>query len=1029
MTGKNRLKKSVCTALSVMLAATGFVVVAPKEKAYAEENAQLSAQPSLYITEIMYDPPGNDNGVEYVEISNTGQQAIDISGFYVGDAATANANEGMYQFPAGTIIDAGDSLVIAQSAILTNARYGFTADFELPQHSTYNPNPDPNVPTMIDAPDWGRGYLVLAQGGDDILFMDANKQVIDYVPYIIGRSLNGVAYEPAPAMVQHVQTLQRVYTTGDASIDFWPKEPTPGEYEFRTDTPHAFGGPVISDTLLITEVLYDAIHDEDTGEFIEFTNISNETIDISGYHIGDSEFPRVGSAGEGMFRFPEGTLIEPYQVMVVAGSAEGLYARYGVLPDFEFEHSMDEVPTLEKNTAWSDGTVRLANAGDQALLFDADMQIIDGVVWMENSPFPGISPFLPTIFNNNGHSIERLNEIDTNDVAVDFVAQANPSPGVILFGPNADESRIPDHELSGNVLMPQEPETGIIIAPTVIANGGDAVNAPENTLAAIEELLEQDASQVLLPVQETSDGKLVLMKDHTLNRTTSGSGRVDKTPWSVVQTLDAGSWFGPEFAGEKVPLLEEALDLIEGSLIPVIQANTSSIADKVVQLLEDKDINDAHIISENAQVIADVRAANPSLRGGLLLGNHPVNKTQLEKIVVTARSSGAQVVLLDHKRLTKEVVHFLRVRGISVWAIGGETDIVTHKLIAIGADGILTEDPQLASESLQVYPENTIARRHLIGGHRGSMDQVPENTLLAADEAWESGVDLIEVDILETLDGHLILMHDDNVDRTTDGTGKVRSKTLAEIKQLNANYVNPAEPVEVPTLEEFLLWLKNKNQTREIAVFLEIKAPNIEQKVVDLVEAHDLEPHSYIISFRKQEPVNVRQLNQEIGLVYIHNGPVEVNNPAGHAEKFLREAVEANLHLNPSNSMTPEMKNYSRHRGLVTFAWPFSRVSDFPLSYADEPVTLEAPDRLQVRIGQPQTMTATVTSRSGVSEVVNAKIRVLDSSSNLVSTNAEGTELSGIAQGKAWIQLYYEYEFNEVTYTLFTEPTEVIVRR
>ncbi|WP_010272511.1 glycerophosphodiester phosphodiesterase family protein [Paenibacillus senegalensis] len=1024
MTGKSRLKKSVCTALSIMLAAASLVVVTPK-KTYAEE----IAQPSLYITKIMYDPPGNDNGAEYVEISNVGQQPVDISGFYIGDAATPNGNEGMYQFPAGTVIDAGESLVVAQSAIITRDRYGFTADFELPQHNTYNPRLDPSVPLMLDAPDWGRGYLVLAQGGDDILLMDAKRQVIDYVPYIIERSLNGVLYDAAPAMVQHIQTLQRVYTSGDASVDFWPMEPTPGEYYFREDTPHPFSGQAISDTLLITEVLYDAIHDEDTGEYIEFTNISGEVIDISGYHIGDSEFPRVGAAGEGMFRFPEGTLIEPYQVMVVAGSAEGLYARYGVLPDFEFEHSMEEVPTLEKNMEWTQGTVRLANAGDQALLYDADMQIIDAVVWMENAPFPGASPFLPTIFNNNGHSIERLNATDTNNVAADFVARPDPSPGIILFGPNADVSRIPDHELSDNVLMPREPESGIIIAPTVIANGGDAIHAPENTLSAIEELLELDASQVLLPVQQTADGELVLMKDDTLNRTTNGNGRVDQTPWSVIQTLDAGSWFAPGFAGERVPLLEEALDLIEGSLIPVIQVNTSSAADKVVRLLEEKDVSDAHIISEDTQVIAEVRTANSSLRGGLWLGNHPVNKNQLENIVLAARSSGAQVVVLNHTRLTKEVVHYLRVRGISVWAVGGESDVETHKLIAIGADGILTEDPQLVSESLQVYPENTIIRRHLIGGHRGSMDQVPENTLLAAEEAWQSGVDLIEVDILETKDGHLILMHDDNVDRTTDGTGKVRDKTLAEIKQLNANYVNPAERVEVPTLEEFLLWVKDKNQTRAIAVFLEIKAPNIEQKIIDLVQAHNLEPHSYVISFRLQEPVNVRQLNQEIGLVYIHNGPPEVNNPAGHAEKFLREAVEQNVHFNPSNSMTPEMMHYSKHRGLVTFAWPFSRVTDFPLSFADEPVSLEAPERLQARIGQPQTMKATVTYRSGASEEVEAKIRVLESSSHLASVNAEGTELSGIAQGKAWIQLYYEYEFNEETYILFTPPAEVMVRR
>lgn len=1026
MIGNIWLKKSVYTALSVLLAAASLVVVSPKEQiVHANENVQQS----LYITEIMYDAPGGDNGAEYVEISNAGQQSIDISGYYIGDAATRGGNEGMYRFPQGTVIEGGESMVITQSANITRDRYNFTADFELPVHETYNPQPDPTVPTMIADTDWGRGYLSLAQGGDDILLMNADQQVVDYVPYIIERSLNGVRYKAAPAMVQHVQSLQRIYTTGDASVDFWPFEPTPGSYTFREDTPHPFSGEVISSTLLITEVLYDAIHDEETGEFIEFTNISDEVIDISGYHIGDSEFPRVGSSGEGMFKFPEGTSIAPYQVIVVANNAEGMYARYGVVPDFELDDSMPQVPTLEQNLAWADGTSRLANAGDQALLYDRDMQIIDAVVWGTSSPFPGVEPYLTTIFGNNGHSIERLNGTDTNNCAIDYAAQPDPSPGVILFGPNADESRIPDRTLKDDVLMPQEPDSGIVIAPSVIADGGDAANAPENTVASIESALQSDASQILLPVQETSDGQLVLMRDPTLNRTTNGNGRVDKTPWSEIQTLDAGSWFSPQFAGERVPLLSEALDRIEGKLIPVIKVDVSGTAEKVVRLLEEKQMTDAHIVSESERVITDVRGWNSAIRGGILYGDHPLNDAQLKKIVLASRNSGANIVVLDHRRLTKEAVHFLRVRGITVWGIGGADDVQTHQLIVQGVGGLVTENPQLAASSLNQYPENTITRRHLIGGHRGSGDEIPENTIPAFEDAWQQGADLIEVDILETKDGHLILMHDDKVDRTTDGTGKVKDKTLAEIKQLNANYFNPQDPVEVPTLEEFLEWAKVKNTTREIGMSLEIKAPHIEQKIIDLVEKHKLEHNAYIITFRLNELVTVRQLNQDVGLVYIHNGPAPTENPAGHAEKFLREAVQENVHFNPSNSMTPEMRDYIKHRGLVAFAWPFSRFTDFPREYAGEPVSLEAPDRLNIRIGQPQSFSGTVTYRSGTSEQVEARIRVLDSSSDLVAVSGDGKELSGLAQGKAWIQLYYEYEFNGEQWTIFSQPAEVIVRR
>jgi len=196
---------------------------------YAEQTATatqaVNGEKSLFITEIMYDSISTD--AEYVEISNLGDTAIDISGYYIGDAATRGGSEGMFRFPQGTMIGPGQSIVVAQSAILTRERHQFTPDFELPYHPTYNPQDDPNVPNMLDS-DWSSGYLSLAQGGDDVLLMDQNQEVVDYVPYIVDRTLRGKFYRAAPGMTQHIQSLQRQFVTGDASVDFWPLPPTPG---------------------------------------------------------------------------------------------------------------------------------------------------------------------------------------------------------------------------------------------------------------------------------------------------------------------------------------------------------------------------------------------------------------------------------------------------------------------------------------------------------------------------------------------------------------------------------------------------------------------------------------------------------------------------------------------------------------------------------------------------------------------------------------------------------------------------------
>ncbi len=92
--------------------------------------------------------------------------------------------------------------------------------------------------------------------------------------------------------------------------------------------------------------------------------------------------------------------------------------------------------------------------------------------------------------------------------------------------------------------------------------------------------------------------------------------------------------------------------------------------------------------------------------------------------------------------------------------------------------------------------------------HRGLSSVMPENTLEAIRKAGETGFCRVEFDIRETADGELVLMHDDKIDRTTDGTGKVSAYTLTEIKRFSvdngANIEEMEEVVRVPTLKEVL---------------------------------------------------------------------------------------------------------------------------------------------------------------------------------------------------------------------------------
>src|SRR5699024_11167615 len=116
--------------------------------------------------------------------------------------------------------------------------------------------------------------------------------------------------------------------------------------------------------------------------------------------------------------------------------------------------------------------------------------------------------------------------------------------------------------------------------------------------------------------------------------------------------------------------------------------------------------------------------------------------------------------------------------------------------------------------------------RPLVMAHRGGAALAPENTLAAFHNAVELGVDMIQLDIHATKDGHLVVIHDDTMDRTTNGSGRVKDLTLTEIQTYDAgfHFIDPdgnktfkGKGVNVPTLEAvFREMHRDKGSTNEL---------------------------------------------------------------------------------------------------------------------------------------------------------------------------------------------------------------------
>ncbi len=153
-------------------------------------------------------------------------------------------------------------------------------------------------------------------------------------------------------------------------------------------------------------------------------------------------------------------------------------------------------------------------------------------------------------------------------------------------------------------------------------------------------------------------------------------------------------------------------------------------------------------------------------------------------------------------------------------------------------------------------------------GHRGARAYEPENTLRSFRKALEIGANAVELDVRKTRDNHLVVIHDADVKRTTNGKGLVADLTLKQIKELSTE-----KGEKIPTLEEALDFLDNKAK-----ILIELKEQGLEEKVLAAVQTRKLEKNVIITSFLEDALRKIRELdkNVETGLIYAkHKNPLK----------------------------------------------------------------------------------------------------------------------------------------------------------
>ena len=229
----------------------------------------------------------------------------------------------------------------------------------------------------------------------------------------------------------------------------------------------------------------------------------------------------------------------------------------------------------------------------------------------------------------------------------------------------------------------------------IIAHRGFSAKSPENTLAAFSLAIERGADSIEFDIQLAAGGLPVVIHDPTLNRTTGTWGKVAQKTLEQIKALDAGSWFSPEFAGERIPTLKETLLAVKG--IPKyiyldVKKHCDWTMEQVQVLLEmltEEGWQDRCIVSSfSDKFVRQLLDLSSDFTIGYIVGNSKDYKTQLAK----ATNAKKAAIISQYRVFLKEpsLVESARSQGIDVvaWTVDSPQDF--QRLTDIGVKRIIT---------------------------------------------------------------------------------------------------------------------------------------------------------------------------------------------------------------------------------------------------------------------------------------------------------------------------------------------------
>lgn len=244
---------------------------------------------------------------------------------------------------------------------------------------------------------------------------------------------------------------------------------------------------------------------------------------------------------------------------------------------------------------------------------------------------------------------------------------------------------------------------------TFIAHRGASLFAPENTMPAFILAHNTGIKNIECDVVLTADKIPILMHDSTLSRTTNGSGLVNQSSYEYIQTLDAGSWFHPNYKGTKVSRLSELLhwqaktnSILYIEIKPILTQNfREDLAIIMAEINKFGDSNKIKILSFQAQIFGQIALDNNQLPR--VLGATYCSAQTID----TAIENGCEQINISHEICTQSLIEDIQQAGLKIGVFTVNELVQIEELISLGIDEIFTDNP-----TLPITAKSIIASHH-----------------------------------------------------------------------------------------------------------------------------------------------------------------------------------------------------------------------------------------------------------------------------------------------------------------------------